>query len=59
MRDDVRAWRVSSFSGANNACVELAVGSAETAVRDSKNRGGAVLSFGASAWSAFLERSKR
>jgi Domain of unknown function (DUF397) len=31
-----KTWRKSSYSGAGNNCVELAVGHSSTAVRDTK-----------------------
>ena len=47
-------WRTSSYTAANEACVEVAPVPHVIAVRDSKNRTGAVLAFGDRAWSAFL-----
>ena len=48
-------WRKSSHSGANGACVEVAVpGEAMIAVRDSKDPQGPALCFSADAWSAFV-----
>jgi hypothetical protein len=46
-------WRKSSLSAANG-CVEVAFVKDQVAVRDSKNRGGAVLIFTAHEWRAFL-----
>jgi uncharacterized protein DUF397 len=45
-------WRKSSYSnGAGGNCVEVAAGLADRmAVRDSKDRGGAVLAFGRTDW---------
>jgi len=61
-------WRKSSYSGANNGCVEVAVGgrgsdgagtaARAVAVRDSKDPGGPVLAFAAGTWPAFAERLK-
>lgn len=52
-------WRKSSYSGANNECVELAVGTGWTAVRDSKlGESGPVLSFGADSFTAFVDAVK-
>jgi hypothetical protein len=48
------AWRKSTYSGGNGGeCVEVA--SADNVmVRDTADRGGATLSFGAPAWQEFL-----
>jgi hypothetical protein len=46
-------WRKSSRSG-TNGCVEVALDTAEVAVRDSKDRNGPVLHFNAREWEAFL-----
>lgn len=54
-----RTWRKSSYSGSEgNACVELAVGVSDTAVRDTKNRDGGTLRFDRSAFAAFLTAAK-
>jgi hypothetical protein len=47
-------WRTASYSSAQGGqCVEVAsVGG--VAVRDTTNRDGVMLSFGAEAWAAFL-----
>jgi Domain of unknown function (DUF397) len=46
-------WRKSSRSGSGSNCVEVALSQA-AAVRDSKNTSGPVLTFPATAWSAFV-----
>ena len=47
-------WRKSSYSGDNGGeCVEVATTGA-VLVRDTADRGGAVLSFTADAWRAFI-----
>ncbi|HEV2930739.1 MAG TPA: DUF397 domain-containing protein [Propionibacteriaceae bacterium] len=46
-------WRTSSFSGGSN-CVELRLLDGRVAVRDSKDRQGAVLTFTLPEWQAFL-----
>ncbi len=47
-------WRKSSYSGAGNDCVELAVATVGAAVRDSKNPEVGHVSFATTEWSAFL-----
>ncbi|MEV4558594.1 DUF397 domain-containing protein [Kitasatospora sp. NPDC049285] len=48
------AWRKSSYSGGNGACVEIAVPAAGAiAVRDSKDPQGPQLRFSDQAWAAF------
>jgi ABC-type amino acid transport substrate-binding protein len=47
------AWRKSTFSKVNS-CVEIALFDSCVAVRDSKDRSGAVLVFTAADWDAFI-----
>lgn len=51
-------WRKSSFSGGSgsgdDSCVEVALIDEKTAVRDSKNADGPVLTVSADAWRALL-----
>ncbi|MBO4161587.1 MULTISPECIES: DUF397 domain-containing protein [Micromonospora] len=47
------AWRKSSHSGDEGACVELASLPGRVAIRDSKDPGGPVLLFPPTAWAAF------
>ncbi|GAA2491784.1 DUF397 domain-containing protein [Streptomyces thermolineatus] len=48
-------WRKSSHSGGEGDCVEVALLSeASTGVRDSKDRGGPVLTFSDEAWAGFV-----
>lgn len=50
----MNAWRKSSYSnGQGGACVEVASGDG-VMVRDTTNRDGATLVFGAPAWATFL-----
>jgi hypothetical protein len=51
-------WRTSSWS-ISGECVEVGSVGTEVVIRDSKNRGGSVLSFSATAWERFIEESKR
>ncbi|MDA8371803.1 MAG: DUF397 domain-containing protein [Nocardiopsaceae bacterium] len=51
---DQRAWRTSSYSGANENCVEVADLPGAAAVRDSKHPDTAHLTFSAAEWAAFL-----
>jgi hypothetical protein len=50
------AWRKSSQSNNSGECVEVARTEAAVLVRDTRNRSGAVLSFPAAQWSAFIRR---
>jgi Domain of unknown function (DUF397) len=56
MRDDLApaVWHKSTYSSNQGECVEVAGLSSGLVVRDSKNRNGAVLSFTAAQWSAFV-----
>ncbi|MEH0932886.1 DUF397 domain-containing protein [Micromonospora sp. NPDC007208] len=47
-------WRTSTRSSGNGNCVEVATVDGQVAVRDSKDRSGPVLAFGAVAWRAFV-----
>ncbi|MGP4109560.1 DUF397 domain-containing protein [Streptomyces sp. 4N509B] len=50
-------WYTSSYSGAQNECVEVAHGLAEAVpVRDSKRPDGPVLLISVTAWSEFIQR---
>ncbi|MCU1683536.1 MAG: hypothetical protein JWQ81_4275 [Amycolatopsis sp.] len=52
------AWRKSSYSNSQSACVELAVGHDGGGVRDTKNREGGALRFDRAAFGAFLDEVK-
>lgn len=56
---NTHTWRKSSRSEAQNACVELVVGTAETDIRDSKNRAAGQLAFAGDGYRAFLAAIKR
>ncbi len=47
-------WKTSTRSGGNGNCVEVAFVDGVVAVRDSKDRGGAVLTFTPAEWGAFI-----
>ncbi|MFF2137321.1 DUF397 domain-containing protein [Streptomyces sp. NPDC058193] len=50
------AWFKSSYStGSGGECVEVANTVGSTHVRDSKNKAGARLSFGAEQWATFVD----
>ncbi|MBT2480855.1 DUF397 domain-containing protein [Streptomyces sp. ISL-94] len=51
------AWRVSSYSGGQGECVEVADNlPGVVPVRDSKRPAGPVIGFGHHAWQAFVSR---
>jgi len=52
-------WFKSSRSLNNAQCVEVRFVSVGADVRDSKNTGGPVLSFGSGAWASFVDRLAR
>jgi hypothetical protein len=47
-------WRTSSYSGQTSSCVEIAAVGKAIAIRDSKDRAGTALRFGAAAFQAFV-----
>ncbi|WP_225654184.1 DUF397 domain-containing protein [Streptomyces pseudogriseolus] len=57
--DRTLVWHTSSYSnGAGGECVECAVSSTRTWVRDSKKVDGTVVTVTGSAWAAFLQALK-
>ena len=53
----IPAWRTSKYSGQNGNCVEVARNlPGIVAVRDSRDRGGPVLTFSRAGWGAFTDR---
>jgi hypothetical protein len=49
------AWRKSTYSGQNSGqCLEVVDGLPVVPVRDSKDKDGAALVFGADAWASFV-----
>jgi hypothetical protein len=53
------AWRTSTYSNGQANCVEVAIQPAGVAVRDSKDRTGAVLMFRPQEWRAFTAGVRR
>ncbi|QFZ22498.1 DUF397 domain-containing protein [Saccharothrix syringae] len=54
-----REWRKSSRSSAGGPeCVEIALGASGAGVRDSKDRSGGELDFGAAQWARFVATVK-
>ena len=52
-------WRTSTYSGGNGSnCVEVRGIERAVAVRDTKDRAGAVLTFGPDAWRRFAAKVK-
>jgi hypothetical protein len=57
MGNPILKWVKSSHSG-NGGCVEVAAGD-HVLVRDTKNRGGAMLRFAPEVWRRFADQVKR
>jgi hypothetical protein len=58
MDRDSGNWRKASYSNGQGDCVEVGNQPGSVAVRDTKNRGGAMLSVPAEAWQAFADKLK-
>jgi hypothetical protein len=59
MNEDGLTWFKSSHSSANGQCVECALlPDGGMVVRDTEDRGGAVLAFSAEAWRKFAAEQK-
>lgn len=58
MTNPEKTWRKSSYTAPDNNCVELAIGEAGTAMRDSKDPDGGSFLVSASAWIKFLAHAK-
>ena len=54
-----RAWRKSSYSGSEANCVEVVDSTDIVLVRDTTDRAGGTLEFGAAAWRAFTGELKK
>ena len=52
------SWRISRWSNGTN-CIEVAIHSKSVYIRDSKDRGGGILSVPASTWQEFIEDIQR
>jgi hypothetical protein len=57
-RDSTLVWRKSRVSGADSGCVEVASRHSSVLVRDSRDRSGTRLAFGAAQWRGFVSRIK-
>jgi uncharacterized protein DUF397 len=51
--EEVGRWRKASYSATNGNCVEVADATGGVLVRDTTDRGGAVLNVSAEAWKRF------
>jgi Domain of unknown function (DUF397) len=58
MKDDIDAWRTSSYSKANGNCLEAGQGRDAIGLRDTNDPDGPVLTFSAGTWRAFIARLK-
>ena len=53
MEDTYMNWRKATYSNGGENCLETASGSGVVLVRDTKDRDGGTLAFGAGAWERF------
>ena len=53
MEDTDMTWRKATYSNGGENCLETASGSGVVLVRDTKDRDGGTLAFGAGAWERF------
>ncbi|MGI5503014.1 DUF397 domain-containing protein [Lentzea sp. CA-135723] len=58
MTNPEKTWRKSSYTAPDNNCVELTIGKAATAMRDSKDPDGGSFVVQASAWAQFISCTK-
>ena len=59
MTTDSLNWRVSSYTGSDGNCVEVATASRTVRIRDTKDRSGPALTFTAPEWHKFLSDTKK
>ncbi|MGW0993949.1 DUF397 domain-containing protein [Streptomyces sp. NPDC002523] len=61
MTEPIRVWRKSSYSGADNGCVEIMFPPPpeRAPIRDSKVPGGPVIDFVDHSWEFFVEAVRR
>ena len=52
--EEVGTWRKASYSATNGNCVEVADAPSLVLVRDTTDRDGGTLAFGADAWESFI-----
>jgi hypothetical protein len=51
-------WRTSSYTGGQGNCVEVAQAAPAVMVRDTKDRGGAMIAIPVTAWRGFTDALK-
>lgn len=56
---ETATWCKSSYSGEQDACVEVSLTSERALVRDTKDRDGGTLTVSFAAWSAFVAAIKQ